>query len=286
LRSAAQGATVLPQLVPTQPGMGLLDPLGIMRAASRRMAPMTARIASASVWPRARAFSLALTATALAVVIGFPALAQAPPPAQPLPKAQPKPLPKAPPPPNPAPAVTPAQTGAAPTQLIYSSWSKACMKGQEPNAQQICFTGKEGFIGSGMLVIAAALIEAQGTAKKILRVTLPLGMQLAPGTRAVVDQGQPMNAPYVICFPNGCIADYEASDELVGKMKKGQGLMVQGVDGQGQQVNLGLPLSEFAKAYDGPATDQNELQKRQQEMQKRLEDARKKWESEQPAAPH
>ena len=100
--------------------------------------------------------------------------------------------------------------------LAYTPWTKVCIKGQETNAQQVCFTGKEGRIDTGMLVIGAVLIEPEGQAAKTLRITLPLGMQLPQGTRAIVDQGQPMTAPYMICFPNGCMADYEASSELIG----------------------------------------------------------------------
>ena len=72
-----------------------------------------------------------------------------------------------------------------------------------------------------MPVVAAVLIEPQGDPKKILRVTLPLGMQLIHGTRVIIDQGQPMTAPYVICFTNGCMADYEATAQMVDQMKKG-----------------------------------------------------------------
>ena len=82
-----------------------------------------------------------------------------------------------------------------------------------------------------MPVVAAVLIEPEAEKKKILRVTLPLGMSLSPGTRVIVDGGQPMTGPYVICFSNGCMADYEASGELIGKLKKGQGL-----DGPGDQL--------------------------------------------------
>ena len=42
-----------------------------------------------------------------------------------------------------------------------------------------------------------------GRGQELLRVTLPLGMQLAHGTRVIVDQYQPMTAPYVICFNDG-----------------------------------------------------------------------------------
>ena len=29
-------------------------------------------------------------------------------------------------------------------QLIYQPWTKFCMKGQDANAKQVCFTGKDG----------------------------------------------------------------------------------------------------------------------------------------------
>ena len=140
-------------------------------------------------------------------------------------------------------------------QLTYSSWTKVCPKGPEANAKRLCFIGKDGRIESGQPIVAAVVIEPEGEPRRILRITLPLGMALQPGTRVIVDSGQPVTAPYVICLPNGCMADYEASGELIGKMKAGQNLHVQGFNGQGQPVSLPLPLGDFAKSYDGPATE-------------------------------
>ncbi len=175
------------------------------------------------------------------------------------------------------------------SQLIYSPWTKFCLKGQnDPNAKQVCFTGKDARIESGMPVVAAVLIEPEGEPKKILRVTLPLGMQLIHGTRVIIDQNQPMTAPYVICFTNGCMADYEATADLIGKMKKGQGLVVQAINSTGQPISLVLPLADFAKAYDGPPTDpkvfEEQQKKLQDELQRRADEARKKLESQQGAA--
>jgi invasion protein IalB len=172
-------------------------------------------------------------------------------------------------------------------QLIYSPWTKFCLKGQnnEPNAKQVCFTGKDARIESGMPVVAAVLIEPEGEPKKLLRVTLPLGMQLVHGTRVIVDQNQPMTAPYVICFTNGCMADYDASGDLIGKMKKGQGLVIQAINSTGQPISLVLPLADFAKAYDGPPTDpkvfEEQQKKLQDELQRRADEARKKLENQQ-----
>jgi len=250
---------------------------------------MQVRIASGSARSDARALATVLTSL-VAIAMGSSAVAQTP--------AQPKaPAQKAPA--APAPKAAPQQKPAAPAegqqpsaeaqtpQLIYSPWTKFCLKGQEANAQQVCFTGKDGRVESGQPVIAAVLIEPEGEAKKVLRVTLPLGMMLTQGTRVIVDQGQPMNAPYVICFTNGCMADYEASGELIGKLKKGQGLAVQGMNSQGQVITLVLPLSDFGKAYDGPPTDpkvfEEQQKKLQDDLQKRAEEARKKLEGQQPA---
>jgi invasion protein IalB len=178
-----------------------------------------------------------------------------------------------------------AQGGGDQVQLIFSPWTKFCLKGQETNAKQVCFTGKDARIESGMPVVAAVLIEPETEPKKILRVTLPLGMQLVHGTRVIIDQNQPMTAPYVICFTNGCMADYEASADMITKMKSGQGLVVQAINSTGQPISLVLPLTDFAKAYDGPPTDPKEFEasqkKLQEELQRRADEARKKLESQQ-----
>lgn len=190
-----------------------------------------------------------------------------------------------------APAQKGAQNGqqaAAPQQpqLIYSPWTKFCLKGQEANAKQVCFTGKDGRLESGAPVVAAVIIEPEGEkAKKLLRVTLPLGMQVQPGTRVIIDQGQPATGPYVICFTNGCMADYEINDEIINRLKKGQQLAVQAINGNGQPVSLTLPLADFAKAYDGPPTDpkvfEAQQKKLQEELQKKAEEARQKLQSQQ-----
>jgi invasion protein IalB len=240
----------------------------------------------------------AILTVALAVAASTFVSAQtpAPAPAAPTPAA-PKPAPaKKPAKPPAAPAAPPADAQQAPpqgqaqgggdqVQLIFSPWTKFCLKGQETNAKQVCFTGKDARIESGMPVVAAVLIEPEGEPKKILRVTLPLGMQLVHGTRVIIDQNQPMTAPYVICFTNGCMADYESSPDMITKMKSGQGLVVQAINSTGQPISLVLPLTDFAKAYDGPPTDpkvfEEQQKKLQEELQRRADEARKKLEQQQ-----
>jgi invasion protein IalB len=152
--------------------------------------------------------------------------------------------------------------------LIFSPWTKFCLKGQEANAKQACFTGKDGRAESGLPVVAAVLIEQDDNPKKVLRVTLPLGMALQSGTRVIVDNGEPMTASYVTCFNTGCMSDYEASSELIEKLKKGQGLVIQGINGAGKAITFVMPLAAFAAAYDGPPTDPQVFAAQQERLQR------------------
>ncbi|WP_184253732.1 invasion associated locus B family protein [Rhodopseudomonas rhenobacensis] len=255
---------------------------------------MNFRLLAASALPRGRAIAL-LAATMTAMTVIPAAQAQQPPAAAPAaPKAAPKAAPAAKGAQKAAPAAPAAGAPAATppadqqVQLIYAPWTKFCLKGQDANAKQVCFTGKDGRIESGQPVIAAVIIEPEGEPKKILRVTLPLGMQLVHGTRVIVDNNPPAQSPYVICFANGCMSDYEVTPELLGNLKKGQNLIVQAINSNGAPLTLPLPLAEFAKAYDGPPTDPKQFEetqkKLQEELQKRAEEQRKKLEAQQPAA--
>ncbi len=265
---------------------------------------MNFRMLAAPVWSRGRIFALLTIAALGAALVSPEAGAQTPAPTTPAPAPAAPAAPKskaAPPkaaqkgtPPAPTPQQAPpsaAAPQAAPpadqqVQLIYAPWTKFCLKGQDPNAKQVCFTGKDGRIESGQPVVAAVVIEPEGEPKKILRVTLPLGMLLVHGTRIIVDNNPPAQSPYVICFQNGCMSDYEATPELINNMKKGQNLIIQAISSNNQPVTLPLPLSDFAKAFEGPPTDPKQFEeaqkKLQEELQKRAEEQRKKLEANPP----
>jgi invasion protein IalB len=233
----------------------------------------------------ARLAGRALTATM--AVAGLLAMALM---AQPASAQQPKPAAKKPAPAAAAPAApaAPAAAAADQPQLMYSPWMKICGKGPDTNNKQVCVITKDGRLENGMPVAIVQLFEPEG-GQKVLRVTVPLGMQLGQGTRMIIDQEQPQQQPYKICFPVGCMSDYPVTDDMVAKMKKGQMLTVQAINMQGTPISLPLPLTDFAKAYDGPATDpkvfEAQQRKLQEELQKKAEEARKKLEAQAPAAP-
>jgi invasion protein IalB len=268
---------------------------------------MRIRIVSAPARPVR--WTLVTTVAAALAMIAVPA-AQAQAPAAPTtkPKADPKPkTPAAPKAPaaqaQPAPPPQQQAAAAPPAQMpnfVYSPWTKFCgpppTNGQQQAAPKLmCFTGKDARTEQGVPIIAAALVEMEGEPQKTFRITLPFGLSVSTGTRLIVDQNQPLQMPFMTCAPlspnMGCIAQYDATPELVGQLKKGQMLTIQAVNLQNQIVSFPLALADFAKANEGPATDpkkyEEEQKKTQEELQKKADELRKKLEQQQgaPAAP-
>ena len=239
-----------------------------------------------SVRPWGRALTATMVMTLAATLFANTASAQQPQ----QPKAAPKAAPKAQPaqPAQPLQPAQPQQQTADQPQLMYSPWMKVCGQGQDTGNKKVCVITKDGRLENGMPVAIVQLFEPEGDAK-VLRVTVPLGMQLAHGTRLIIDQQQPSQQPYKICFPVGCMADYPVTDDMITKMKKGQNIVVQAINMQGTPISLPLPLNDFAKAYDGPPTDpkafEEQQRKLQEELQKKAEEARKKLEGQQSQAP-
>ncbi|HMK80712.1 MAG TPA: invasion associated locus B family protein [Xanthobacteraceae bacterium] len=240
----------------------------------------------------------AAAALALGTSIAL-AQTQAPQPTVPAPKATPRPTPpaqKAAPKQQQAPAAQPEQpqqqqASAPPADqppVVYSPWTKFCGKdNNNPQAKEVCLTVKEARLETGQFLAGAALIEQAGEEKKLFRITLPLGMQIPQGTRILLDKEEPQLGRYVVCLPNGCMADFEVNKDFVAKLKKGQQIVLQGINLPGQAASYMLPLTDFAKANEGPATDPKQFEadqrKLQDELQKKAEEARKRLQQ-QPAA--
>ena len=170
-------------------------------------------------------------------------------------------------------------TAGAQEQLYYSPWLKQCFKGQEANARLVCTTSRGSFADSGMALASGVLVEPEGD-KKILRITVPEPVALSPGARIVVDQDPPITIPFSTCYRNGCLAEIDASPELIARMKSGQTLFVQAVALTNQVLSLPLPLADFKKVNEGAPADakavQDQMKKVQTELQKRTQIAQQK----------
>lgn len=206
---------------------------------------------------------------------------------------------------QPAPGAPPAQGAGAANpqaqQMIYTQWIKLCVlpdgtpadpKDAAAKAKQVCHTSIEARLESGVGLLALAIIDPPPEAQqkeKILRVHFPTGMHLQHGTRMIIDQATPQQAPYVTCYANVCLSQYAVDADTLGKLKKGQVAYVQGILATGAALSVPVPLTEFAKVFDGPPTDpkamedqkkkmEDELKRKGEELQKKALEARQKLE--------
>ena len=150
--------------------------------------------------------------------------------------------------------------------MVYSKWAKFCgTDSNNPQTKPICLTVSEARLETGQFVAGAALIEQAGDEKKLLRVTLPLGLRLTPGVRMFIDGEAPRNGSYEICIANGCMADFEVNPEFVVRLKTGEQLQLQGTNVSGQIASYLLPLGGFGPANEGPPTDPKALEREQRQ---------------------
>jgi len=194
----------------------------------------------------------------------------------------------------PAPAAAPAAQPAAPAgqpqgpikvELIptQTDWTKVCGHDQNAN-KDICYTTRDFSAQADKPpVLAVAIYEVKGEDMHIVRLLMPVGLMLRPGFRFAVDKGAAYEGAFEICFPNGCFAESRVKGSTIADMKKGTELTIAVRNQVNNEVNFGVPLTGFGKAFDGPPVDPKVLaeqqKKLQEELQKRAEEERKRQEA-------
>jgi invasion protein IalB len=178
-------------------------------------------------------------------------------------QVQPKSAPVAKTPPaGAAPAAAPAggvagasPMGAAPGE---DAWVKLCMKNEQTQSKEICLVNHEGLEpNTGMVLIAAAVRKVEGEDKQQLLVRVPTAYALVmpAGVQLKIDEQQPIQLQYTICFPTSCQVQLELTKELFDQMRKGKQMVVAAMNIQQKTMGFPVPLTGFAKAYDGAPVD-------------------------------
>lgn len=173
-------------------------------------------------------------------------------------------------------------------QPSQGEWTKVCGRDQMAN-KDICYTTRDfGTSADQPPVLAVAVYDVKGDEQRIVRLLLPVALMLRPGFRFSIDKGATQEGGFEICFPNGCFAESKVRGQTIDQMKKGNVLNISVKNQANNEVVFVLPLSGFAKAFDGAPIDPKVLEDQQRklelELQKRAEEQRKALES-QGAAP-
>jgi len=194
-----------------------------------------------------------------------------------------------------APGATPvAGAGGA----AEDAWVKLCMKNEQTQNKDICLINHEGLEpNTGMVLIAAAVRKVEGEEKQQLLVRVPTAYALVmpAGVQLKIDDAQPIQLQYAICFPTSCQVQLELTPEMLDQMRNGKQMVVAAMNIQQKTMGFPVPLAGFSKAYDGPPVDSAKYEesrrqlmemfrKRQQELAAKAAQAEQKKEAEQTGA--
>src|SRR6478609_10558675 len=159
-----------------------------------------------------------------------------------------------------APAAAPAApaAGAQAGAPEDSAWVKLCLKNEQTANKQVCLVNHEGLEpNTGMVLVAAAVRSIEGEDKQNLLVRLPTAYSLImpAGVQIKIDDGEPIALQYAVCFPTSCQVQMELTKEIFDKMRKGKQMVVAAMNMQQKTMAFPVPLTGFAKTYDGPPVD-------------------------------
>ncbi len=149
------------------------------------------------------------------------------------------------------------------------AWVKLCMKNEQTQNKEICLINHEGLEpNTGMVLIAAAVRKAEGDEKQQLLVRVPTAYALVipAGVQLKIDEQQPIQLQYTICFPTSCQVQMELTPELYDQMRKGKQMMVAAMNIQQKTMGFPVPLTGFGKAYDGPPVDNAKYEEQRRQL--------------------
>jgi invasion protein IalB len=136
--------------------------------------------------------------------------------------------------------------------LTYARWRKVCFRAtQEALSKMVCRTTINGRWDTNQIALRVDLIEREGDPVARLQIFVVPGSFLQPGIRLTVDQGSPIQIPYVICLTNGCVAGSVASASFVHDLEAGRMLALETVNSNVLGVTNSVPLQDFAEVHQG-----------------------------------
>jgi invasion protein IalB len=155
-------------------------------------------------------------------------------------------------------------------------WAKQCAK--EPSTGlEVCSTTRDfGVSADQPPMVSVNVAELQGEEKRKLRLMMPtIGLMMQPGFRVIIDNGQPLEGKYGVCFQNSCLGEVDIGSNTLDALKKGQTVSIVSrvADGgpSGRDLTLNIALTGLGPEFDGKPTDPQVLEQQRQQMQQRFQ---------------
>lgn len=146
-------------------------------------------------------------------------------------------------------------TAQEPTRQQVGDWTVICAPGGRPCAMEQVGKTAQGEDALSMRIeklpepqtVNGQRIEAVGS------FLVPLSVLLQQGLRLRIDAGETAASPYLLCQPNGCVAQAQLDPAIIDGFRRGARAtftytLVQG--GNAGDVSATISLSGFTRAYN------------------------------------
>ena len=173
-----------------------------------------------------------------------------------------------------APAATPAPGGVPAAGVeTGSAWVKLCQMNEQTANKQVCLVKYQGLDpNTGMIQVTADVRSVEGEAKRTLLVgsTTAYTLVIPVGVQVKIDDAEPIQLQFAVCFPMSCQAQMELTKEIFDKMRKGKQMIVAAMNMQQKTMGFQVPLTGFGKAFDGPPVDNAKYAEAQRQMMEKV----------------
>jgi invasion protein IalB len=131
----------------------------------------------------------------------------------------------------------------------FQDWTVRCDKpteGAPADAKPVCYLHQEVKNEKGDRPLMFMMVGfLPNKTEPVAILSFPLGIFLPTGVTLQIDEGKPARFPVERCFPNGCRAGLELSDELLTALKSGTGATFTYNYDAEQQVHARVSLRGF-----------------------------------------
>jgi invasion protein IalB len=152
---------------------------------------------------------------------------------------------------TPAPAASPAAEPAAPAAAAPPpGWAVRCASASREAPLECAMEQTAVLSKTGQTVVSVNIRVPSDTHTPEILVQLPLGFSLPGGARFQVDDGKAAEMELRTCENRGCYASASIAPDVLAALKAGKQMKVSFQTLNKEVINIPLPLTDFATAYD------------------------------------
>jgi invasion protein IalB len=135
-------------------------------------------------------------------------------------------------------------------RTVHGDWQMRCDTPPGARSEQCALVQSVTAEDRPSVGLTVIVLRTADKKSRLLRVLAPLGVLLPMGLGLKIDNADVGRAGFVRCLQNGCVAEVVLEDDLIGKMKSGQGATFFIFQTPEEGIGFPLSLKGFSAGFD------------------------------------